>query len=477
MTKLFSMLNPGAIDDAGGMAVMNPATGALLAKVRTYSAQEIDGMIHAAEAARRDWAGETARVRAARLRDWFNLIVAHREQLAEICTLECGKPLAEARAEVDYAASFVEWFAEEARRAYGETIPSFAPGKEILVRKEPVGTCAAITPWNFPLAMITRKSAPALAAGCAMVIKPSELTPLSALALEALAHQVGIPAAILRIVPSNQPAEVGQLFCSHPVIRKISFTGSTAVGKLLLEQAGSTVKKACMELGGNAPFIVFDDADLDAAVDGAMIAKFRNAGQACIGANRLLVQRGVHDRFAAALAERAGALKVGNGMDPESQIGPLINTRALEKVEQLSDAAMASGATRLCGGGRHNAGAQFYTPTVLTGVTQAMDIAQQEVFGPVASIIPFTDEAEAIRIANDTRSGLASYCYTSDHARAWRVMGALEYGMVAINEGLLGTEVAPFGGIKESGLGREGSRHGMDEYLELKYALMGGLRG
>jgi len=477
MNIISSILSPDALDDSGGMAVANPATGEELARVRTYTAQEVDGMIHAAEAARRDWAAETAKFRADKLRDWFNLIIAHREQLAEICTLECGKPLAEARAELDYAASFVEWFAEEARRAYGETIPSFAAGKEILVRKEPVGTCAAITPWNFPLAMITRKSAPALAAGCAMVMKPSEATPLSALALEALAVKAGIPAAILRIVPSADPAETGRLFCTHPVIRKISFTGSTAVGKLLLEQAGSTVKKACMELGGNAPFIVFEDADIDAAVEGAMIAKFRNAGQACIGANRLLVQQGVHDRFVGALAERAAALKVGNGMDPESQIGPLINDRALEKVERLTDAALGDGATRVCGGGRHNAGAQFYTPTVLTGVRQDMAIAQQEIFGPVASIIPFADEAEAIRIANDTRSGLASYCYTGDLGRAWRVMGALEYGMVAINEGLLGTEVAPFGGIKESGIGREGSRHGMDEYLELKYVLMGGLRG
>lgn len=475
MTEFFSNLFPGAIDQDRGMPVHNPATGEVLTHVRVHDAPQIDAMIHAAEDARRGWAGETAKYRSQRLRAWFDLITAQREQLAEICTLECGKPLAEARAEVDYAASFVEWYAEEARRAYGETIPSFAAGKEILVRKEPVGTCAAITPWNFPLAMITRKSAPALAAGCAMVIKPSEATPLSALALEALAHQAGIPRDILRIVPSNDPAATGRLFCTHPLIRKISFTGSTAVGKLLLEQAGSTVKKASMELGGNAPFIVFEDADIDAAVEGAMIAKFRNAGQACIGANRLLVQRSVHDRFVGALAERAAALRVGNGMDPESQIGPLINTRALEKVEMLTDAALADGATRLCGGGRHNAGAQFYTPTVLTGVTQGMAIAQQEVFGPVASIISFADEAEAVRIANDTRSGLASYCYTTDHGRAWRVMGALEYGMVAINEGLLGTEVAPFGGVKESGLGREGSRHGMDEYLELKYALMGGL--
>lgn len=477
MTELLSKLIPDALDPDQGMAVHDPATGEVLARVRTYRPHQVDGLIRAAEVSRRNWAREPAKYRAQRLRAWFDLIVANRESLAEICTRECGKPLDEARAEADYAASFVEWYAEEARRAYGEVIPSFAAGKEILVRKEPVGTCAAITPWNFPLAMITRKSAPALAAGCAMVIKPSEATPLSALALEALAHQAGIPRDVLRIVPSDDPAETGRQFCTHPTIRKISFTGSTAVGKLLLEQAGSTVKKASMELGGNAPFIVFADADLEAAVDGAMIAKFRNAGQACIGANRLLVQREVHDRFVDALAARAAELRVGNGMDPASQIGPLINQRALQKVEMLTDAALADGAKRVCGGGRHNAGELFYTPTVLTGVDQSMAIAQQEIFGPVASIIPFADEAEAIRIANDTRSGLASYCYTRDLGRAWRVMGALEYGMVAVNEGLLGTEVAPFGGVKESGLGREGSRHGMDEYLELKYALMGGLGG
>ena len=476
MTDFLSTLNPDALDDAGGMAVLNPATGELIANVRTYAAQEIDTIIRAAEAARKGWAAETAKFRADRLRAWFDLIVSHREQLAEICTLECGKPLAEARSELDYAASFVEWFSEEARRAYGEVVPSFAAGKAIVVTKEPVGTCAAITPWNFPLAMITRKSAPALAAGCAMVIKPSEATPLSALALEALAVKAGIPAAILRVVPSAEPSEVGKLFCTHPVIRKISFTGSTAVGKLLLTQAGSTVKKASMELGGNAPFIVFEDADIDAAVEGAMIAKYRNAGQACIGANRLLVQRTVQDRFVKQLTERVSALKVGNGMEQGMQIGPLINDKALQKVEMLTDAALSGGATRVCGGGRHNAGAQFYTPTILTGVRQDMAIAQQEIFGPVASIIPFDDEADAVRIANDTPYGLASYFYTTDLGRAWRVMGALEYGMVAVNEGLLGTEVAPFGGVKESGLGREGSRHGMDEYLELKYALLGGLR-
>ena len=464
-----------ALDERNGMAVANPATGETITYVRTYAPDEIDGIIHRADRARRDWAAATAKHRADLLRAWFDLIISHRDGLARLCTLECGKPLYESVAELNYAASFVEWFAEEARRAYGETIPSFAAGKAIIVNKEPVGTCAAITPWNFPLAMITRKSAPALAAGCAMVMKPSEATPLCALALEALAVQAGIPADLLRIVPSDRPAEVGRLFCTHPVIRKISFTGSTAVGKLLLQQAGATVKKTSMELGGNAPFIVFEDAGLDAAVDGAMIAKFRNAGQACIGANRILVQQGVHDAFVDRLVERVAALKVGNGLENGTEIGPLINDKALHKVETLTDSALAAGARLACGGARHNAGEQFFTPSVLTGVRQEMDIAQQEIFGPVASVMRFADEAEAVSIANDTAYGLASYFYTRDIGRVWRVMGALEYGMVAVNEGLLGTEVAPFGGVKESGIGREGSRHGMDEYLELKYALVGGL--
>ncbi|WP_235506624.1 NAD-dependent succinate-semialdehyde dehydrogenase [Altererythrobacter sp. Root672] len=457
------------------MPVLNPANGDVVASVRTYSETEIDEIIRKADAARHDWAAVTAKERSAILRAWFDLIILHREELAEICTRECGKPLAEARTEVDYAASFVEWYSEEAKRAYGETIPSFAVGKSIVVTKEPVGTCAAITPWNFPLAMITRKSAPALAAGCAIVIKPSEATPLSALALEALAVKAGIPTDVLRIVPSDDAPMVGKLFCTHPTVRKISFTGSTAIGKLLLEQAGSTVKRVSMELGGNAPFIVFGDADVDAAVDGAMIAKFRNAGQSCIGANRMLVQRDVHDLFVEKFVARVSALKVANGLEEGAQIGPLITDTAFKKVESLTDLALSQGASLAWGGSHHNAGAQFYTPTVLTGVAPDMDIARQEIFGPVASITSFQSEDEALRLANDTRYGLASYFYTRDIGRVARVMRELEYGMVAVNEGLLGTEVAPFGGIKESGLGREGSRHGMDEYLELKYGLIGGL--
>lgn len=463
------------LDDAGEMVVLNPANGEQIAALRPYSTADIDAIIVKAEQARKGWATLTAKMRAQRLQEWYAQIVAHSDDLAALCTAESGKPLAESRGEVAYAASFIEWFAEEAKRACGETIPSFATGKAVLTMKEPVGTCAAITPWNFPLAMITRKAAPALAAGCAMIVKPAEATPLCALALEALAIRSGIPADIFRVVPSANPAGVGELFCSHPLIRKISFTGSTPVGKRLLAQAAGTVKRVSMELGGNAPFIVFDDADLDAAIDGLMVSKFRNAGQTCVCANRVLVQDRVHDAFVAKLVARVEALKIGDGAEPGVQIGPLIDERALAKVAHLAADAIAAGAVLACGGKAHDAGPRFYAPTVLTGVTQSMTIAQSEIFGPIAPVLRFADEAEAIAIANDTPFGLAAYFYARDIGRIWRVMEGLEYGMVAVNEGALSTEIAPFGGIKESGLGREGSRHGLDEYLELKYALIGGL--
>ena len=475
MTNTLWSLIQRYFDDANGMPVINPATGEQIARVRTYSVQKVDKIVIQAEIARRQWAALTAKLRAERLRDWYMQIMAHREALAALCTSECGKPIAESLAEVAYAASYIEWFAEEAKRAYGETIPTFATGKSVLTFKEPVGTCAAITPWNFPLAMITRKAGPALASGCSMIVKPAEATPLSALALGALAAQARIPANLFRIVPSDKPAEIGALLCNHPTIRKISFTGSTAVGKLLLAQAAGTVKRVSMELGGNAPFIVFDDADIDAAIDGLMISKFRNAGQTCVCANRVLVQENVHDVFVAKLVERVKALKIGNGAQTGVQIGPLIDKRAVDKVRALAEQAIADGANLACGGAPHETGPLFFQPTVLTNVTQAMRVASSEIFGPIAPVIKFATEAEAVQIANDTPYGLAAYFYARDVGRIFRVLGGLEYGMVAVNEGVLSSEVAPFGGIKESGIGREGSRHGLDEYLELKYALIGGL--
>jgi succinate-semialdehyde dehydrogenase/glutarate-semialdehyde dehydrogenase len=458
-----------------GLAVLNPATEQQIAEVREFAPAEIAALIDAADAARPAWAAETAKARAAVLRRWFALIMERQEELAALVTAECGKPLAEARGEVAYGASFIEWFAEEGKRAYGETVPTFAAGKRVLTIKQPVGTCAAITPWNFPIAMITRKVAPALAAGCAIVVKPAEATPLSALALETLAHEAGVPRDVFRVVPSNDPAAVGSLFCSHPKVRKLSFTGSTRVGKILMAQASENVTRLSLELGGNAPFIVFDDADLDAAADGLMASKFRNAGQTCVCANRILVQDGVYDAFVERVRAKVAALVVGDGAAPGTTIGPLINRAGVDKVASLVEDALAHGAKAAMGGNRSNAGATFYEPTVLTGVQPDMAIATSEIFGPVVPVIRFTDEDEAVRIANDTPYGLAAYFYARDLGRVWRVMEALEYGMVGVNDGILSTEVAPFGGIKQSGLGREGSRHGLDEYLELKYCLMGGI--
>ena len=458
-----------------GLAVLNPATEQQIAEVREYAPAEIAALIDAADAARPAWAAETAKARAIVLRRWFALIMERQEELAALVTAECGKPLAEARGEVAYGASFIEWFAEEGKRAYGETVPTFAAGKRVLTIKQPVGTCAAITPWNFPIAMITRKVAPALAAGCAIVVKPAEATPLSALALETLAHEAGVPRDVFRVVPSNDPAAVGSLFCSHPKIRKLSFTGSTRVGKILMAQASENVTRLSLELGGNAPFIVFDDADLDAAADGLMASKFRNAGQTCVCANRILVQDGVYDAFVERVRAKVAALVVGDGAVPGTTIGPLINRAGVDKVASLVEDALAHGARAAMGGNRSNVGATFYEPTVLTGVQPDMAIATSEIFGPVVPVIRFTDEDEAVRIANDTPFGLAAYFYARDLGRVWRVMEALEYGMVGVNDGIISTEVAPFGGIKQSGLGREGSRHGLDEYLELKYCLMGGI--
>lgn len=458
-----------------GLAVLNPATEQVICAVRDYAPHEVSALIDAADAARPAWAAQTAKARAAVLRRWYALIMERQEELAALVTAECGKPLAESRGEVAYGAAFVEWFAEEGKRAYGETVPSFAAGKRVLTIKQPVGTCAAITPWNFPIAMITRKVAPALAAGCSIVVKPAEATPLSALALETLAHEAGVPRDLFRVVPASDPAAVGSLLCSHPKVRKLSFTGSTRVGKILMAQAAQNVMRLSLELGGNAPFIVFDDADLDAAAEGLMASKFRNAGQTCVCANRILVQDGVYDAFMERVRAKVSALVLGDGTAPGTTIGPLINRAAVEKVEGLVADALANGATTLLGGNRAAAGATFYEPTVLTGVRPDMAIASAEIFGPVVPVIRFSDEDEAVRIANDTPYGLAAYFYARDLGRVWRVMEALEYGMVGVNDGMLSSEVAPFGGIKQSGLGREGSRHGLDEYLELKYCLMGGI--
>jgi len=461
--------------DCGRLAVDDPSTGEIIARVRAYEIDEISRIIGEADAARHAWSARTAKERASVLRKWFDLVMAHQTELAHLITTECGKPLAEAMVEVGYGAAFIEWFAEEGKRAYGETIPSFAAGKRILTIKQPVGTCAAITPWNFPIAMVTRKVAPALAAGCSIVLKPAEATPLSALAIEELAIEAGVPKEVFKVTPVLDPAPVGELFCGDGRIRKLSFTGSTPVGKILMTQAAQNITKLSLELGGNAPFIVFDDADIDAAVAGAIASKFRNAGQTCVCANRFLVQDSVAEEFTAKFTARIAKLKVAPGAEQGAEIGPLINDAGYAKVSTLVDGAIAAGAVAHLGDKSSDRGRNFYEPTVLTGVTNDMDIANSEIFGPVAPIITFGAEDDAIRMANNTPFGLAAYFYARDLGRVWRVMEALEYGMVGINDGVLSSEVAPFGGIKQSGLGREGSKHGLDEYLELKYALMGGI--
>ena len=457
-----------AADDQASLPVLDPATGAVLAEVPRCGAAETRRAIAAAEAAWPAWRALSAKQRAGLLDAWFKLIIEHTEDLAQLITAEGGKPLAEARGEVVYGASFVEWFAEEGKRTYGESIPSPLADKRLLVIKQPIGVCAAITPWNFPLAMITRKVAPALAAGCPVVVKPAEATPLTALALAVLAEQAGLPAGVFNVVTGDPQAIGGELTAS-PVVRKLSFTGSTAVGRLLMAQSAPTVKKLSLELGGNAPFIVFDDADLDAAVDGAMTAKYRNTGQTCVCANRFLVQAGIYEAFAVKLAEKTRALQVGPGDQEGVTQGPLINAAGLAKVEAHVADAVSKGARVLSGGARHALGGNFFQPTVLADVTSDMKVAREETFGPVAPLFRFETEAEAVALANDTEFGLAAYFFSRDIGRCWRVGEALEYGMVGINTGLISNEVAPFGGIKQSGIGREGSKYGIEEYLEVKY--------
>ena len=461
-------------DDGRTLAVTNPASGATVAAVPHAGAAETRRAIAAAERAMVGWKALTAEERGRVLRRWFDLMIANQEDLARIMTSEQGKPLAESRGEIAYAAAYVEWFAEEARRVYGDLVPSPWGDKRIIVTREPVGVCAAITPWNFPAAMITRKVAPALAAGCTIVVKPASQTPLSALALGELALRAGVPAGAFSVVTGSATAIGGEL-TANPVVRKLTFTGSTEIGRLLAAQCAPTLKRLSLELGGNAPFIVFDDADLDAAVAGAIASKFRNTGQTCVCANRLLVQDGVYDLFAEKLGRAVARLKVGDGMQAEVAQGPLIDAAALSKVEDLVADALGHGARCVTGGQRHALGGTFYQPTILADVTPAMKLASDEIFGPVAPLFRFKTEAEAIALANATEFGLASYFFSRDLARVWRVAGALEVGMVGINTGVISTAVAPFGGVKQSGMGREGSRHGIEGYIDTKYLCMGGL--
>ena len=456
-------------------AVTNPATGELVAEVADCSVEDAQSAIDAAEKAQPAWAALTAKERGAILRRWYDLLMANQDELAALMTAEQGKPLAEAKGEIAYGASFIDWFAEEGKRVYGDVIPTYAQGKRILVLKQPIGVCASITPWNFPNAMIARKVGPALAAGCAMVARPSELTPLSALAMAELGDRAGLPKGILSIVPGLDAAGIGKLFCESPKVRKVTFTGSTQVGRILLRQSADTIKKCSMELGGNAPFIVFDDADLDAAVKGAIASKYRNAGQTCVRANRILVQDGIHDAFAEKFAEAVKKLNVGNGMEEGVVIGPLIEPKAIAKVESHVKDALDKGARLVTGGKRHKLGGTFFEPTVLADATSDMKIFREETFGPVAPLFRFKTEEEAIRMANDTEFGLAAYFFTRDVGRIFRVGEALEYGLVGANEGVISTEVAPFGGVKQSGLGREGSKYGIDDYLEIKYLCVGGI--
>jgi succinate-semialdehyde dehydrogenase/glutarate-semialdehyde dehydrogenase len=464
------------VDAQGGgtIEVTNPANGSVIGTVPAMGVDDTRRAIAAADAAWPAWRALTGKERANILRKWYDLMMRNQEDLAVMMTTEQGKPLAESRGEIAYAASFIEWFAEEGKRVYGDVISHPLHGKRIVVLKQPIGVVAAITPWNFPAAMITRKCGPALAAGCTVVCKPASQTPYTALALAELAEQAGIPRGVFNVI-TGPSAEIGKELTTNPAVRKLGFTGSTEVGKLLMAQCAGTVKKVSLELGGNAPFIVFDDADLDAAVVGAMASKYRNTGQTCVCANRVLVQDAVYDAFADKVAQAANALKVGNGLEEGVQQGPLIDMRAVEKVEQHIADATRKGAKVVAGGSRHALGGTFFQPTVLANVTPDMVVANEETFGPVAPLFRFKDEEEAVRLANDTEFGLAAYFYSRDIGRIWRVAEALEYGIVGINEGIISNEVAPFGGVKESGIGREGSKYGMDEFLEIKYLCLGGI--
>lgn len=460
--------------ESGTIAVINPATGAIIGTVPKLGATETRAAIEAANIAYPAWRSRTASERSALLRRWFELIIEHQEDLAVLLTAEQGKPLAESRGEIVYAASFIEWFAEEGKRVYGDTIPTFAKDKRVVVIKEPIGVCAAITPWNFPAAMITRKAGPALAVGCTMILKPASQTPYSALALAVLAERAGIPAGVFNVVTGVSDT-IGREMTGNPLVRKLTFTGSTETGKLLMQQCAGTVKKVALELGGNAPFIVFDDADLDDAVEGAISSKYRNTGQTCVCTNRFLIQDNIYAAFTSQLAARVGKFSVGDGLKGETQQGPLIDMRAVEKVEEHIADAIGKGARIVLGGKRHELGGTFFQPTILADVTSAMAVAREETFGPVAPLFRFKTDADAIRMANDTAFGLAAYFYSRDVGRVWRIAEALEYGIIGINTGLISTAVAPFGGMKESGIGREGSRYGIDDFLEIKYLCIGGI--
>ncbi|MGY5453483.1 NAD-dependent succinate-semialdehyde dehydrogenase [Agarivorans sp. MS3-6] len=475
LLKTRSYINGQWLSSSSRFTVLNPANGELVAQVEDAGTDGVEAAIDAASKAFKSWSAKSANERGGLLRRWYQLMLEHQDDLAAILTLEQGKPLAEAKGEIAYGAAFLDWFAEEGKRCYGDVIPGPAADKRIMVIKQAVGVVAAVTPWNFPNAMIARKAAAALAAGCTFVVRPAQLTPLSALAMAELAERAGIPAGVFNVVVGENARAMGKVLTDSPKVAKFTFTGSTAVGKQLIAQCASTVKKVSMELGGNAPFIVFDDADLDAAVQGALASKYRNAGQTCVCANRFLVQKNVYQAFSEKLATALSKLKVGNGIEDGVVIGPMISEQAKQAVDALVTSSVNAGAKVLCGGENHPAGNHFYTPTILTHVTNDMPIAANEIFGPVAPLIMFETEQQAIDIANDTEYGLAAYFYTRDIGRVWRIGEALEYGMVGVNEGIISNAAAPFGGVKQSGNGREGSHYGLDDYMEIKYLCLGGL--